>query len=404
MKSCGVGVGPVPRRALGRRDRHLQRRACCAGEEWYDAGVRRARAPTRGSCCWCRRRRWPRRSAGAFNMKGPVLSVDTACAASANAIGYASELIRDGHADAVLTGGTDALLGHPHRRLQLARVAVARAGGPVLDRPQGALARRGQRHARADAGGRRRGAGRCPILAEIVGYGLSADGYHPTAPHPEGKGASRAIKTRASSRPASRPTRSTTSTATAPVRPRTTPPRPRPRRSASARRRRVQGRGQQHQVDDRPPARRRGRGRGDRHREGARGPGRPADRELHGGRPRVRPRLRAERAARGEVDVALSNNFAFGGANASRPVHARGRARRRRRPGPIATGWSSPASPRLTSAGTDLDDALGGLQVRPRTARATRTACASAASSSTASRLPRRPRSASASTGWGSSR
>jgi 3-oxoacyl-[acyl-carrier-protein] synthase II len=32
------------------------------------------------------------------------------------------------------------------------------------------------------------------VLAEVVGYGLSADGYHPTAPHPEGKGASRAIK------------------------------------------------------------------------------------------------------------------------------------------------------------------------------------------------------------------
>src|SRR5207253_8244750 len=33
-----------------------------------------------------------------------------------------------------------------------------------------------------------------PVLAEVVSYGLSADGYHPTAPHPEGEGASRAIR------------------------------------------------------------------------------------------------------------------------------------------------------------------------------------------------------------------
>ena len=47
--------------------------------------------------------------AGAHAIRGPVLSLNTACAAGANAVGYAAELIADGRADAVLTGGTDAL-------------------------------------------------------------------------------------------------------------------------------------------------------------------------------------------------------------------------------------------------------------------------------------------------------
>ena len=49
--------------------------------------------------------------ASAFGLKGPVISVNTACAASANAIGYAAELIRYGQVDAVLTGGAEALSG-----------------------------------------------------------------------------------------------------------------------------------------------------------------------------------------------------------------------------------------------------------------------------------------------------
>ena len=130
---------------------------------------------------------------GAFGMKGPVVSIDTACAASANAIGFAGELIRNGHADAVLTGGVDALSdilfagfnsleslspdpAAPYSRTRTGLSLGEGSGMVVLMREDVA---------------RELGA---PVLAELVGYGLSADGYHPTAPHPEGKGAARAIK------------------------------------------------------------------------------------------------------------------------------------------------------------------------------------------------------------------
>jgi 3-oxoacyl-[acyl-carrier-protein] synthase II len=130
---------------------------------------------------------------GAFGMHGPVVSIDTACAASANAIGYAGELIRNGHADAVLTGGVDALSdilfsgfnsleslspepAAPYSRTRTGLSLGEGSGMVVLMR---------------DSTARELGA---PVLAELAGYGLSADGYHPTAPHPEGKGAARAIQ------------------------------------------------------------------------------------------------------------------------------------------------------------------------------------------------------------------
>jgi 3-oxoacyl-[acyl-carrier-protein] synthase II len=129
----------------------------------------------------------------AFGMQGPVVSIDTACAASANAIGYAAELIRNGHADAVVTGGVDALSdilfagfnsleslspdpAAPYSRTRTGLSLGEGSGMVVLMRED--VAR--------DLG--------APVMAELRGYGLSADGYHPTAPHPEGKGAARAIK------------------------------------------------------------------------------------------------------------------------------------------------------------------------------------------------------------------
>ncbi|WP_460367769.1 beta-ketoacyl synthase N-terminal-like domain-containing protein, partial [Actinocorallia lasiicapitis] len=131
--------------------------------------------------------------AGAFRARGPVLSVDTACAAGANAIGYAADLIRSGRADVCLAGGTDGL----------SDVLVAGFNSLESLSPQPAAPYS------KDRSGLSLGEGSgmmllvrqdlaltlgLPVLAEVAGYGLSADGYHATAPHPEGKGAARAIR------------------------------------------------------------------------------------------------------------------------------------------------------------------------------------------------------------------
>jgi 3-oxoacyl-[acyl-carrier-protein] synthase II len=192
MSRCGVGVGPVPAErwgvVIGTCNAGL-----LAGEEWYARRKRGEEADPR-LLLLVEPQAFSEALASAFQLKGPVLSVDTACAASANAIGYAAELIREDHADAMLTGGADAfsdiliagfnslesLSPEPAAPYSFDRKGLSLGEGAgvlvLMDADvaaeQGAL-----------------------VLAEIVGYGLSADGYHPTAPHPEGRGASRAIQT-----------------------------------------------------------------------------------------------------------------------------------------------------------------------------------------------------------------
>jgi 3-oxoacyl-[acyl-carrier-protein] synthase II len=130
---------------------------------------------------------------GAFGIRGPVCSVNTACAAGANAIGYAADLIRSGQADAVLAGGSDALSD------------VLFAGFTALESLSARPAAPFSRH--RDGLSLGEGSGMLVLVREdlaaqlglharaaVAGYGLSADGYHPTAPHPEGEGAARAMR------------------------------------------------------------------------------------------------------------------------------------------------------------------------------------------------------------------
>lgn len=132
--------------------------------------------------------------------KGPNTCPVTACAAGSNAIGDAFRFIQRGYAQAMICGGTEAAVTH----LSVAGFASARAlstrnddptrasrpfdrdrDGFVLGEGTGVLLLEELESARS------RGA---RIYAEIVGYGLTCDAYHMTAPAPGGEGAVRAIE------------------------------------------------------------------------------------------------------------------------------------------------------------------------------------------------------------------
>ena len=121
----------------------------------------------------------------AFGFSGPVTIIANACASGANAVGHAWEMLRNGHARRVLTGGYDAL-----SQLVFAGFDSLQALSPTRCRPfdyrrdglalgEGAaiLTLETLEHARE------RGAG---ILGEIVGYGAATDAHHLTQPHPQG--------------------------------------------------------------------------------------------------------------------------------------------------------------------------------------------------------------------------
>lgn len=134
-----------------------------------------------------------------FGAKGPTLPVVTACATSTNTIGEAYRAIKHGYADAIITGGSEASINELAmagfincQALNLAEKPDEgslpfdkRRGGFVMGEGAGILILEEYKHAKA------RGAN---ILAEVIGYGNTADAYHITAPDPEGSGAIRAIK------------------------------------------------------------------------------------------------------------------------------------------------------------------------------------------------------------------
>ncbi len=135
-----------------------------------------------------------------YGAKGPNLSIATACAAGAHAIGDSFKMVQSGTVDAMITGGTEAVVSatavagfNAMKALSRRNDAPEKASRPfdrdrdgfVIGEGCGILILESLDHALE------RGA---HIYAEMAGFGLTGDGYHMTSPCPDGDGAVRCMQ------------------------------------------------------------------------------------------------------------------------------------------------------------------------------------------------------------------
>jgi 3-oxoacyl-[acyl-carrier-protein] synthase II len=134
-----------------------------------------------------------------YGAKGPNSSLATACAAGAHAVGNSFKIIQRGQADAMITGGTEAVITptciagfNSMKALSTRNDDYENASRPfdrdrdgfVVGEGSGILILEALDHA-LDRG--------APVYAEVIGFGMSGDGYHITSPSPDGEGAARCM-------------------------------------------------------------------------------------------------------------------------------------------------------------------------------------------------------------------
>jgi 3-oxoacyl-[acyl-carrier-protein] synthase II len=117
---------------------------------------------------------------------GPALTVVTACAAGAGAIAQGADLIRAGLADVVLAGGSDAFAPSTLVGFDALKATCEGFCAP-FSMPVGLNLGEGAAFLVLEGLERARGRG-APVLAELLGSGLSNDAHHPTAPDPTARG------------------------------------------------------------------------------------------------------------------------------------------------------------------------------------------------------------------------
>jgi 3-oxoacyl-[acyl-carrier-protein] synthase II len=134
-----------------------------------------------------------------YGAKGPNASIATACAAGTHAVGDAANAIRWGMADAMITGGLESVITqscvggfNAMKALSTRNDSPEQASRPFDKERDGFVVGEGSGILVLETldGALERGA---PIYGEVVGYGMSGDGFHMTAPPPNGEGAARCM-------------------------------------------------------------------------------------------------------------------------------------------------------------------------------------------------------------------